>query len=530
MRHFTQLYRSLDETNKTNAKVKHLVTYFHEASDEDKLWALFFFSGKKIKKAVTSTQLQAWCCEAAGIPQWLFDESYYVAGDLAETISTLIPDEVNFTDRPLSYFISTLKSMDKQTEEEKKQTILSCWRELNRNERFVFNKLITGGFRIGVSQQLVVRALAQQTGIDAKKLVHRLMGDWTPGITSFHQLISEERLAESISTPYPFCLAHPLDESLEELGDAGDWQAEWKWDGIRGQMIFRSGELFLWSRGEELITASFPEFEALKEKLPQDIVLDGEILPYRDKQIQGFQLLQQRIGRKKLSPKILADIPVAFFAYDLLEHEGQDIREMPLEERRQLLEKAVLSINSEQLIKISPKVNFENWEQLSEYRQQSRDINSEGLMLKHKRSPYEVGRKRGHWWKWKVDPYSVDAVLIYAQSGHGRRANLYTDYTFAVWNEQRELVPFAKAYSGLTDEEINQVDAYVKQNTIERFGPVRSVVPKLVFEIGFEGIQESKRHKSGIALRFPRILRWRTDKKMEDADTLESLKQLLNAR
>jgi DNA ligase-1 len=391
--------------------------------------------------------------------------------------------------------------------------------------RFVFNKLITGGFRVGVSEKLIVKALALWLNKEENQIAHRLMGNWSPFETTLQALLLQENFADNLSKPYPFFLAYALEQAPEELGNENDWLAEYKWDGIRGQIIVRNNEIFIWTRGEELVTEKYPELHALKSFLPNGTVLDGELMAYKNNTILSFQHLQKRIGRKTVSKKLLAEIPVAFFAYDILEHNGQDIRELPLTHRRELLEKLLVNINHAGVVLLSEKVTFSSWSELINIQANARNINAEGLMLKNLNAPYEVGRKKGNWWKWKVSPYTIDAVMIYAMQGHGRRANLFTDYTFAVW-DNGALVPFAKAYSGLTDKEILAVDKFVKQNTIEKFGPVRSVKAELVFEIAFEGIALSTRHKSGIALRFPRIARWRKDKPAAEANTLDDLKSL----
>ncbi|MEL7250221.1 MAG: ATP-dependent DNA ligase, partial [Bacteroidota bacterium] len=404
--------------------------------------------------------------------------------------------------------------------------VIEAWSELTFVERFIFNKLITGGFRMGVSQKLMVRALSKYTGLEEPVLAHRLMGKWDPATVDFQQLIIEPNEGDNISRPYPFFLAYQLEKELDEIGTPAEWQAEHKWDGIRGQLIVRKGELFVWSRGEELVTDKFPEYHSLAQILPDGTVLDGEILPWRDGLPLDFNDLQTRIGRKNVTKKILEKAPVILMAYDLLEWQGEDIRKRPLSERRHLLEKLVADYPNGGILQLSQTVQYESWEALAEERETAREKKSEGIMLKRLDSPYQTGRKRGNWWKWKVDPLTVDAVMIYAQQGHGRRANLFTDFTFAVWDGER-LVPFTKAYSGLTDKEFREITRWVKANTIERFGPVRSVKPTHVFEIAFEGIRVSTRHKSGIALRFPRMLRWRRDKPIAEANTLEDLKGML---
>lgn len=526
MKSFAGLYLSLDQTNKTNVKVEELQEYFSKASDNDKLWLLAFFSGRKLKRPVNATQLREWCSEKAEVEPWLFEECYQVVGDLAETIALILPDQPVSTSLSLSDCIERIRSMDKAPDEIKKQVLFDTWDQLSSYERFVFNKLITGSFRIGVSQKLVSRALSKHTGIEENLVAHRLMGNWSPDTHSFQSLILESNISDDHSRPYPFYLAYALEAEPETLGDIKNWQAEWKWDGIRGQIIKRGGSLYVWSRGEELVTGRFPEYNILEKILPDGTVLDGEILPFKNGKPLPFQQLQTRINRKTTGKKLLEDVPVIFMAYDILEYNGTDIRNMPMAERRTLLEEVIGRIGNQDAVILSPLVNVSSWDELMQVRSNSREELSEGIMLKDKTSVYDVGRKKGSWWKWKIDPLTVDAVLIYAQSGHGRRAGLYTDYTFALWHEG-SLVPFAKAYSGLTDDEIRKVDSFVRRNTKEKFGPVRSVLPELVFELAFEGINLSSRHKSGVAVRFPRILRWRTDKKPEEANTLDELKALI---
>ncbi len=530
MKQFANLYAALDETNKTNQKVVALVDYFSSAPPADAAWAVYFLSGRRPRRAMSSRQLAGWAMDATDLPDWLWGESYDAVGDMAETITLLLPDAETSSDAPLHQWVENrllpLKDMD---EHEQREVITSAWQELNTRQRFVFNKLITGGFRVGVSQRLVTRALAEASGIDRAVIAHRMMGDWEPTAVFYEGLISEEAGDEDISRPYPFFLAYPIDENpVDELdeSDIAAWQAEWKWDGIRAQVIQRRGESFIWSRGEELVTDRYPEVLAFVEMLPDGTVLDGELLPWKDGDVLPFGELQRRIGRKTLGKKLLKDVPVIFMAYDLLECDSADVREKPLAWRREQLERIASETDHPHLI-LSPLANAPTWDELATLREESRDRKVEGLMLKRKSSPYRVGRQRGDWWKWKIEPYTVDAVLIYAQRGSGKRASLYTDYTFGVWTDDDELVPFAKAYSGLTDEEIREVDAWVRRNAVESFGPVRSVTPQLVFEIAFEGIRESTRHKSGVAVRFPRMLRWRKDKPPAEADTLETVKALL---
>lgn len=527
LKQFAALFAQLDTTNKTNEKVRILKDYLKEAPDKDKLWSLALFTHKRPKRPVNSTQLRSWAAEDAGLSDWLFDESYQVVGDLSETIALLLPPPGKEQDQPLSWWINYIREMDQLPETRKKKLILQAWRQMEPQERFVFNKLMSGAFRVGISQNLMVRAVSDLLGRETTTIAHQLMGNWHPDETTFNKLFDEADESVDLSRPYPFFLAHTIDGPPENLGEPDDWQAEWKWDGIRSQLILREGQFFIWSRGEDLMTEKFPELHELAHHLPDGTVIDGELLPFKNHQVLSFNALQTRIGRKNVTKKVMEEAPVTIFAYDLLEFKGRDIRKRPLQERRELLEKIVEKTDQPLLLRSSTIVDFSEWQQLTEPRENSRNIMAEGLMLKRLSSPYQAGRRRGDWWKWKIDPLTIDGILIYAQKGKGRRADLYTDYTFAVRDNEGNLVPFTKAYSGLTDEEIRKVDRFVKQNTKERFGPVRTVKPELVFEIAFEGIQESKRHKSGVALRFPRMLRWRHDKKAEDANTLEELKEML---
>ena len=526
MKAFTELYSQLDQTTKTSTKVEVMKNYFNKVDAASASWAIALLTGKRPKRPIKSGDVRAWALELSGIPGWLFEECYAVAGDQAETVSLLIPKGKGGNDEPLSHLMDELASIGKESDDKKKNWLLGKWQESSREEIFILNKLISGSFRVGVSQQLVYKALAKAYELDERDVAHRLMGNWVPGPELLDQKLLNQT-GQDHSRPYPFYLAYQLDVNLEELGTPAEWQVERKFDGIRGQLVARNGELHVWSRGEELMTEKFVEFDALKTVLPPGTVIDGEVLPIKDGRILSFNEMQKRIGRKNLSKKMLQDVPLCLMCYDLLEHLGEDMRAEKLVDRRTKLESLVRKINSP-LLQLSPLLDFKNWEELEALRQESKNMGCEGLMLKRRESVYETGRRRGSWWKWKVDPYTVDAVLIYAQPGHGRRANLYTDYTFAIW-DNGELVPFTKAYSGLTDKEIVEVDNWIKKNTLEKFGPVRSVKAELVFEIAFEGIQASTRHKSGIALRFPRISRWRQDKKKEEINTKADLLQLINS-
>ena len=530
MRHFTRLFIRLDETNKTTDKLAALIEYFKAAPPRDAAWAVTYLTGKRPRSPVNAGQVRAWVQEAANIPEWLFTESYSGVGDLAETVSLLLPDPGKGSTLSLSEWIEKrlLALAGEADEEVKRQTLLDWWSELDRPGRFVLTKLLTGAWRVGVSQRLVTRALAETLNIEADVIAHRLMGAWQPDDSFYAMLSSADTSDADISKPYPFYLAYPLDQEPTSLGECQEWLTEWKWDGIRGQVIKRQGQVSIWSRGEELVTARFPEIEQAATQFADGTVVDGEILAWsaEEDSVMPFGHLQKRIGRKTVGKKLLREVPVILMAYDILEHRGEDIRELPLEERRALLEMLIGIESGAQALKLSPLVTADNWQVLDKLRQESRELHVEGFVLKHRRSSYGVGRKRGDWWKWKVEPYSVDGVLLYAQRGSGRRASLYTDYTFGVWHDGK-LVPFAKAYSGLNDAEIREVDRFVRRNTVEKFGPVRSVPPELVMELHFEGIRRSTRHKSGLAVRFPRIARWRRDKTADQADTIETIMALL---
>jgi DNA ligase-1 len=551
MKRFATLYTTLDATTSTNDKLEALIAYFSNAAPEDAAWASYFLAGGKPRQSVPTRLLIECARDRAGLPEWLFEESYQAVGDLAETIAHVLPPATRESELGLAQWIEervlTLRGSDANVLREK---LLGYWDELNWSERFLLTKLIGGGFRVGVSRQLVVRALALVAGVDHKRIAQRMVG-WTdsrqaPSAARYLRLIAPAAEGDDVDTPhesdvglpYPFFLAHPLQADPATLGPISDWIVEWKWDGIRAQLVKRAGRVWVWSRGEDLVTERFPELVSLGEALPDGTVIDGEILawePGADTPLP-FARLQPRITRKSLTRKVLAESPAALRAYDLLEADGRDLRTEPLVVRRARLDALSQSLSQTlavDLLRVSPLVVAADWQAMAELREESRARGVEGLMVKERTSMYGVGRTKasGTWWKWKIDPYSIDAVLLYAQRGHGRRASLYTDFTFAVWEEAdgvRTLVPFAKAYSGLTDEEMRKVDAVVRKTTIEKFGPVRSVTPTLVFEIGFEGIQASPRHKSGIAVRFPRMLRWRTDKSIEDADTLDMLKGFLN--
>ena len=534
MKRFAELYDRLDMTTSTNAKVDHLVDYFDEAPREDAAWAVHFLCGRTFKRPVTTTQLREWTYDLADVPEWLFEECYITVGDLAETIALVLEGRIDSTrgeKLKLHEWVERLQDLRRMSERRQREAITGWWRELDTRGIFLINKLLMGAMRVGVSSGLVTKALSELSGLERPTIQHRLTGNWRPSAEAFAQLISQDTTDVDQSRPYPYFLASPLQDDPETLGDIDEWYAEWKWDGIRGQLIRRDGDVFLWSRGQELITNTFPELRDAGSMLPDGVVVDGEILAWRDDQPLPFSQLQKRIGRTNPPTAILHEVPVSFLGYDLLELEGNDLRERPIEQRRRALAEFFPDVHER--FRLSEPVEAQDWDELAERRAGARDNNVEGLMLKRQGSPYRTGRKRGDWWKWKVEPYTIDAVMLYAQASHGRRANLYADLTFGVWDregqhgEEDELVPIGKAYSGLTDAQIEDLDDWVKSNTIETFGPVRSVPPKQVFELAFAGLAPSNRHKSGVALRFPRIKRWRHDKSADDANTLEDVQRLL---
>ncbi len=529
MKQFAALYDAIDATTATSSKVAALVSFLSQAPAADAAWAVAFLVGRRPKRLVKAPDLRAWASDAAGVPPWLFEECYAQAGDLAETITLLVTEGNGRDEEGLAWWVEhrllPLRSLEPA---EQRAVLVEAWGALSGSARFVFNKLLTGAFRVGVSDGLVVRALAQVSGVSTETIAHRLMGEWEPSAEWYTRLVGTETTDADWSRPYPFFLAYPLEAEPSSLGDVQAWQAEWKWDGIRCQLVRRRGRTFLWSRGEELLAGRFPEVESCAAWLPDGTVLDGELLAWRDEKPLPFSELQKRINRKTVGKKLLADVPCALLVYDCLEVDARDVRTEPLRARRAYAESLVQVLPGGASIGLSPIIDMDSWESVRLAHSDARREHAEGLMLKRRSSSYGVGRRVGDWYKWKVHPLTVDAVLVYAQAGHGRRAGLYTDYTFAIW-EGDTLVPFAKAYSGLTDAEIRQVDKFVRNNTLEKFGPVRTVKPELVFELAFEGIQRSTRHKSGIAVRFPRIARWRQDKPVREADTLATVKALLDA-
>jgi len=527
MRRFTALYLALDATTRTHDKVAALTGYFRDAPPHDAAWAAYFLTGRKLKRVVATRDLVAAALTASGLPAWLFDAGYDAVGDLAETIALVLPPPTRADERSLAQWIEGgIAPLAGLSSSEAQARLRDAWDRLDRDGRFVFGKLLTGAFRVGAARQLVHRALAEAAGVAVADVAHRLIGEWTPSPAFLDWLRGEGvTLPAPVHRPYPFFLAHALVDPPATLGAIGDWQAEWKWDGVRAQLVVRSDGASVWSRGEELVSDAFPEIVAAARALPAGTVIDGEVLAWdaAADAPRPFAALQQRLNRKAPSARLLKEVPVVLLAYDLLEEAGVDVRARPLAVRRARLASLLPHLPT---LRLSPIVAAGEWPVLAAQRERARELRAEGLMLKRLDAPYGAGRVRGPWWKWKVDPYTIDAVMVYAQAGHGRRASLFTDYTFAVWGDGGELVPFAKAYSGLSDAEIREVDRWVRGHTLERFGPVRRVEPVQVFELAFEGLQLSKRHKSGVATRFPRIARWRRDKSAAEADTLGTLREL----
>lgn len=552
MKDFASLYMALDASNATRHKTDAMVAWFVRAAPDDAAWASYFLAGGRPLRPVSAAQLRQALIDETGLPEWLFEASYQAVGDLAETITHLLPDAQSPASDPglAVWMTERILPLRDQPALVQRCRIRDWWRQTDADTRFVLNKVLTGGMRVGVSRQLVIRALAAAFDQDPKRIAQRLIGYTDklhrPDGRRFQRLVGSvgsdvatdpDDALEQAGQPFPFFLAQPLTAEPASLGARDDWLVEWKWDGIRAQLIRRMGRTWIWSRGEELMSDRFPELQALQPPMPDGTVLDGELVCWAaDADApMSFARLQHRIGRKHLSGKILADAPVALIAYDLLELAGVDIRDWPQRQRRASLVDLIEPL-AQAALRLSPLITAADWSALADQRALARQRGVEGLMLKRSDACYGVGRskasRRGEWWKWKLDPMSIDCVLIYAQAGHGRRASLYTDYTFAVWSDppgvsDRQLVPFAKAYSGLSDEEIREVDAVIRKTILEKFGPVRSVRPTLVFELGFEGIQVSTRHKSGLAVRFPRMLRRRLDKPVEQADTLADLRSLL---
>jgi DNA ligase-1 len=553
MRRFTELFWQLDGTTRTTDKLAALVDYFRDAPADDAACAIGVLSGVRQLRAVTTTLLRRWAAEATGLPAWLVEESYAHVGDLAETIALILPD-LHADGGPAApgpgpdpglaeIMRTTIHDIRHATEERKREVVVATWRRLAPRERIVWHKLLTGGCRVGVSRTLVARALAEVAGVEPAVMAHRLMGGGPGDGAAYRKLLEPDVREADARRPYPFFLASGLEagagDTIAALGPVTEWQAEWKWDGMRAQLVRRGGDVALWSRGEELVNEAFPEVVAAGAALPPGTVLDGELLAVNAGRLLGFSMLSRRSGRRHVTRRLLEEIPCVFVAYDILEAEGLDLREQSLDQRRRRLEACVTEPfmagsgpapcpPSAATLSLSPVVGAASWPELARHRAEARSRGVEGLMLKRRASPYGVGRTRGDWWKWKIEPLEIDAVLLYAQAGHGRRAGLHSDYTLGLWHDGR-LVTVAKAYSGLADAEIVEVDRIVRATTREKHGPVRICEPTLVFQLAFEGVSASTRHKSGVAVRFPRIVRWRRDKQPGEAGTLDDLRRMIGS-
>lgn len=529
MQRFTELCFTLDETTKASRKAEALQRYVASVPAGDAAWALYLLIGEPLGRAVSASRLRLWACEAAGIPEWLFEECREAVGDAAETIALVVPGAGGSSPQGLRSLVEErLLPMIDSDAETSRAGIEETWREMDERQRFVWTRMLTGGFRAGVSRQTVLRALGEFAGLESRVIAHRLMAPWQPSAEFFRRLLSPDDGDAEVSRPYPFHLACPLDGMPETLGAREPWCAEWQWGGMRSQAVKRSGRVFLWSRGGELINGVFPELEEPMAGLPDGTVLDGEIIPWKDGVPLPCGLLQKRIGRVSAARKLREQVPAVFMAFDLLESQGRDIRPAPLRTRRDALERLLARQGAATRLRLSPVLTDAGWEDLTARRRHCRDMQAGGLVLKRYDSPYEAGRHRGGWWKWKIEPCTIDAILLYAQTAEGEQEDLVADYTFGLWR-RGQLVPVARIAGGLTGEEIRRIDAFIRRNTLGKFGPVRSVRPQLVFEIAFEGVEPSARRKSGIALRGPRIVRWK-DKPPEEADSLESLNALLHPR
>jgi DNA ligase 1 len=518
---FAELCKAIEDSTAIDAKMEVLFEYMRVADPADCIWAISLLSGKKPKQVVPIKKLREWAAELSNVPDWLFEECQSNVGDLAETITLLLPQSDNSTEVKLHVLIeNVLADLRKMDETNQKQSVIDVWMLMNNSERFVWNKLITGSFRPVVQANIIIKAISLFSGVNEQAISHRITGDWEPSLGFFLFLISNDTKDADKSIPYPFCSVGEIEEGFEKIVDINEWQAEWKWDGIRAQIIKRDDEVFIRSFDGDLITLCLPELNEAGKYLPDGIVIEGEIIPWKDNKPMPFAELQKRLGRKKLTKKIIEEIPAAVIVYDLLEFNSTDIHSKKLSERRVLLENVIANCRDKRII-LSPIIYESSWNALKLLKEESRSRMAEGLILKRKDSHYELDSTKSNWLKWKTNPLTVEAVLLYAQQGSGR-STLFTDYTFAVWKDN-QLIPFAKASTGLSEIEILKIDDYIRKNTVEKFGPVRTVKPELVFGISFEAIQLSSRHKSGITVKFPRIAGWLHGKTINEADSLETL-------
>jgi DNA ligase-1 len=543
------LYTRLLDTTRTDARATALADYFRAAPPADAAWALFLLSGRKLGPIARAPQLRAWAAEIAGVPGWLLDESHAVSGDLAETLALVLPDHKlndketgrqgeretspphalspglpvsSSEEQPLSTWLEDrLLPLRDRDESALRAGVVAGWRELDAAGRLVWNRLLMGGLR-AMSQPLLVRALADASGVDPAAIAHRLANDWSPTPEFYTELLGGDTHDADLSRPYPFCLAQPLPGDPEALGEIAAWRVEWLWEGARAQLIRRAGQTFLWARAvgdgndaETLVGGQFPALVEQGDQLPEGTAIDGVI----------------RAGPEG-APELVA--------LDLLEAGSRDVRVLPLEQRIARLQEVVASgmvpaadQPERQLpLWVAPPLEASAWDDVAALWSQARAHGAGGLVMKRRDAPYQAGRQSGDWWAWPVAPFTINAVLIYAQRGIGRYASMYSEYTFGVWGDTQAegapgLVPIAKTSAGLPEPEIRRIDVFVRRNVIEKFGPVRTVRPELVFELAFEGIEQSARHKSGLVVRRPRILRRRPDMPADQAATLDMVRRLL---
>ena len=523
MRSFTKLFDDIGRSDQEADKIKLIIDYYTKADEKDKIWVMYIMLGGKIKNKLKAKRLKEWACEYAGIPDWLFEESYRFTGDLVETISLILPEKETESERTFSEWMEFIEKVNRADEDKRKEKIIEAWKSLDHSEKYVFNKLITGSLRSGVNDKVIIKALSELLNIEINAISRRIKSEWNPDKISFKELFSGDDPNDVISKPYPFFTEEVMVTEPEQLGAAVEWLAEWKFTGIRVQIIYRQGVIFIWTKDEDLVTDKFPEFENLKNILPEGIVLDGVLLCYGNGKPLPLSYLKTRTGRKNINRKTMTEFPVVFIVYDILEHEGNDIRNKSLSDREEIISNFKFLITNNDLIKFSQEIKFENWEELRKIRERSGELMAEGILLKRKVTEHLNDSKK-KFLIWKPEPIYIDAVLMYAMKGE--RTDLFTEYTFGVWDE-RKLVSIAKANSGLTEDEIKEVSEFIKNNTIEKFGPVRTVKPELVFEIAFESISESKRHKSGVVLHFPRIKNWKGGKNIEEVGNIKNLKEML---
>ena len=532
MRRFSRLLDGLVYTSSRNAKLALIADYMRAAPDPDRGWALAALTGDLSLPAVKSAAIHAIVDER--VDPTLFRMSRDYVGDLAETVALIWPkrlDQPAEIDDGSLTLAAVVDRLAKLGRAEAPAVLGDMLDHLDSSGRFALLKLATGGLRVGVSARLAKTGLAQAFGLDVDAVEEVWHAIKPPYAELFAWGQGSER-PDPRGTPFfrPFMLAHPLEESTVDLAD---YAAEWKWDGIRVQIVGTGGEVRLYSRAGDDITATFPDIAEAARGL--NAVLDGEMLVQGEAQgaaehggsAASFNALQQRLGRKNVPAKMLSDYPAFVRLYDLLIDGEEDLREWPWEQRRARLEAFARELDRTRF-DVSAIIEAASFDELAETRAGARDAAIEGMMLKRRDSPYVAGRRTGLWYKWKRDPLTVDCVMMYAQRGHGKRSSFYSDYTFGCWSDEGELLPVAKAYSGFTDEELKWLDSFVRNNTLNRFGPVREVQKTLVVELAFDSVHESKRHKSGVAMRFPRIARIRKDKPPEEADTIAGLRKLIS--